>query len=309
MAVRRGEQDGSPRGASRVTGVARGPGKRTAGRASGRRRQGEGRTRGAQAAVASALAAGVFASLLLLSCSDPARKRFEAGEKALLEQRMEAALSAYRSIPRDFPQSRYAPAALLRQGDLLGSYYRNYAAAVEAYESLVFNYPRAAEAPQAHLRRAEVFLFQFANAAAAVEVLEMVRRRYPESERGDEVLLLLAKAYGRLPDFGRQEAVLTELIDRYPASPRAAEGRWMKAFGCLAAGKFGEAEREFRKILYLAADRTDIIRARWGLGQALEGIGDFKRALEQYEAIRNDWEDPAAVAAKIVRLEARIRAR
>ena len=131
--------------------------------------------------------------VVLASCADPARERFERSEKALLEQKMDTALAGYRSIPKEHPQSRYAPAALLRQGDLFGSYYRNYPAALEAYESLVFNYPRATEVPVAHLRTGEILLQQFVNAPAAVEALELARKRFPEFERNDEVLLLLAK--------------------------------------------------------------------------------------------------------------------
>ncbi|HEY6097459.1 MAG TPA: hypothetical protein VIU83_05330, partial [Candidatus Deferrimicrobium sp.] len=92
------------------------------------------------------------ALLLAAACADPARERFERAEKELLSQKMEAALSDYRFIARDHPQSRYAPAALLRQGDIYGGYYRNFPAALEAYESLVYNYPRASEVPRALLR-------------------------------------------------------------------------------------------------------------------------------------------------------------
>lgn len=247
--------------------------------------------------------------IALPACSDPARERFEAAEKALLEQRMDAALLGYRSIPREFPQSRYAPIALLRQGELFGSFYRNYPAALEAYGSLVFNYPRDAEAPRALLRRGEIHLLQFLDYAAAAEDLESIRRQFPRFSETDAVLLLLAKAYSGMADPYRQTAALSELIGKFPDSPRAAEGRWMLAHAYLAQGSFSEAEREFRKLLYLVSDRKAIARARWGMAQALEGMGQPGAAVEQYEAIRNDWEDPAQVAEKIERLKSRMKER
>ena len=79
---------------------------------------------------------GFLCGALLLTaaaCADPARERFERAEKELLSQKMEAALADYRYIARDHPQSRYAPAALLRQGDIYGGYFRNFPAALEAY--------------------------------------------------------------------------------------------------------------------------------------------------------------------------------
>lgn len=256
-------------------------------------------------------ARGFLAVLLLLAlpaCADPARERFERAEKALLAQKMEAALSDYRSIPRDFPQSRYAPAALLRQGDLFGSFYRNYAAALEAYDSLSFNYPQAAEVPRAVMRKGEIHLLQFFDYAAAAADLELVRKQYPRFEAMDEALFLLAKAYAGQKDPARQYAVLVELVGRYPDSPRAMEARWAAAYALLAQGNFAEADREFRKILYLVTDRRQAARARWGIAQALEGQGELAAALDQYLAIGPDGEDPVFLAEKIARLKKRVKA-
>lgn len=249
----------------------------------------------------------VFLLLALPACADPARERFERAEKSLLAQKMEAALSDYRSIPREYPQSRYAPAALLRQGDLFGSFYRNYAAALEAYDSLAFNYPQAAEVPRAVMRKGEIRLVQFFDYPAAAAELERVRAQYPRFEAMDEALFLLAKAYAGQGDPARQQAVLLELIEKHPESPRAMEARWAVAYAHLARGTFPEADREFRKILYLVTDRKQAARARWGIGQALEGQGEFAGALEQYQAIGGDGEDTAFLEAKIARLKKRLK--
>jgi TolA-binding protein len=246
------------------------------------------------------------ALLATTSCSDPARARFERAEKAFLEKKMEAALADYRSIPIDFPQSRYAPPALLRQGDLFGSYYRNAEAAVEVYTSLLFNYPGSPEAPRAVMRRAEIHLRQFFDYAAAVTDLELVRAQYPGFAEMDDVMLLLAKAYRGLPDPARQAKVLSELIEQYPDSPRAKEGKWMNAYTLLGQGQYAEADREFEKILSQVSDRKEAARARWGMAQAREGQGDLAAALLLYEAIREDYEDPEFIAGKVERLKKRL---
>jgi TolA-binding protein len=249
----------------------------------------------------------LFAFLLAAAaCADPAQERYERAEKELLSQRMEAALADFRAIAREHPQSRYAPAALLRQGDLYGSYYRNFPAALEAYGSLVFNYPRVSEVPLALLRSAEIHLLQYLDAAAAANDLERIRKEFRRFERMDEVLFLLAQAYNAARDIDRQTAVLAELIERHPKSNRAAEGRWMLAYAFLGQRRYAEAEREFRKLLFLAADRRSATRARWGVAQSLEGRGDLLEAIAQYEALRNDWDDPGYVAGKIARLKARL---
>ncbi len=252
------------------------------------------------------------ASLLVIlnpACSDPVRERFERAEKAFLDKKMDAALAGYRSIPIDFPQSRYAPTALLRQGDLFGSYYRNAEAALEAYGSLLFNYPGSSEAPFALKRRAEIRLLQVFDYASAAGDLERLRRQYPSFEQMDDVMLLLAKAYGGLPDPARQGKVLSDLIDHYPDSPRVMEARWLTAYVLLAQGKYPDADREFRMILSLVSDRKEAARARWGLAQAMEGEGNLEEALVQYEAIREDWEDPEFIGKKVERLHQRLKKR
>lgn len=249
----------------------------------------------------------LFGALLLAACADPARDRFERAEKELLSQKMEAALADYRYIARDHPQSRYAPAALLRQGDLYGGYYRNFPAALEAYDSLVYNYPRAPEVPRALLRTAEIHLLQYLDPASAAMGLERIRKEFPRFERGDEVLFLLARAYGAAGEAERQGAVLSELAERFPKSNRASEGRWMLAYSLLGQRRYADADREFRKLLYLSADRESTAQARWGVAQSLEGMGDLEGAIAQYEALRGDWGDPAYVAEKIERLKGRLR--
>ena len=247
------------------------------------------------------------ALLLAASCADPARERFEGAEKELLSQKMEAALGDYRYIARDHPQSRYAPAALLRQGELYGGYYRNFPAALEAYESLVYNYPRAPEVPRALLRTAEIHLLQYLDPSSAAADLERIRKEFPRYEGGDEVLFLLARAYGGAGEDERQAAALAELTDRFPESKRAAAGRWMLAYALLGQRRYADADREFRKLLYLSTERESTVQARWGMAQSLEGMGDLQGAIAQYELLKEDAGDPASVAEKIARLSARLR--
>ena len=247
------------------------------------------------------------ALLLAAACADPARERFERAEKELLSQKMEAALADYRILARDHPQSRYAPAALLRQGDLYGGYFRNFPAALEAYDSLVYNYPKASEVPRALLKTAEIHLFQYLDPATAAADLERIRKEFPRFEREDEALFLLARAYGAAGEDERQAAALKELTERFPKSNRAAEGRWMLAYALLGQRRYAEADREFRKLLYLSTERESTVQARWGMAQSLEGMGDLQGAIAQYEALLGDAGDPAYVTEKIERLSARLR--
>jgi len=247
--------------------------------------------------------------LFAAACADPARERFERAEKELLTQKMEAALADYRHIARDHPQSRYAPAALLRQGDLYGGYYRNFPAALEAYESLVYNYPRASEAPRALLKTAEIHLLQYIDPSSAVADLERIRKEFSGFDGEDETLFLLARAYGAAGEDERQAAALAELTERFPKSNRAAEGRWMMAYALLGQRRYADADREFRKLLYLSTEREAVVQARWGVAQSLEGMGDLKGAIAQYETLRAEAGDPAYVAEKIGRLKDRLRKR
>lgn len=261
------------------------------------------RTGTARAWIAAVFLLGFLGS----ACTDPVRERFERAAQAFLDNDVDAALAGYRSIPVDFPQSRYAPAALLRQGDLYGSYYRNAEAALEAYRSLLFNYPGSPEVPFALEGRAEIRLFQLFDYPSAVGDLERIRTQYPAFERMDGVMLLLAKAYGGLPDPARQVQVLSELIEQHPDSPHVMEAMWTNAYILLAQERYADAGREFRTILSRASGRREAARARWGIAQAMEGAGNLEAALVQYEAIREEWEDPDFIARKVERLQSRLK--
>jgi hypothetical protein len=126
-------------------------------------------------------------------------------------------------------------------------------------------------------------------------------------ESEDEVLFLLARAYGAAGEDERQAAALAELTERFPKSKRAAEGRWMLAYAFLGQRRYADADREFRKLLYLSTERESTVKARWGMAQSLEGMGDIQGAIAQYEALQGDAGDPAYVTEKIERLKARLR--
>jgi hypothetical protein len=81
----------------------------------------------------------------------------------------------------------------------------------------------------------------------------------------------------------------------------------MLAYALLGQRRYADADREFRKLLYLSTGRESTVQARWGMAQSLEGMGDLQGAIAQYEAMRGDWGDPTYVEEKIGRLSDRLR--
>jgi hypothetical protein len=157
------------------------------------------------------------------------------------------------------------------------------------------------------MRTAEIHLLQYLDPSSAAADLERIRKEFPRFEGEDEVLFLLARAYGAAGEDERQAAALAELTERFPKSNRAAEGRWMLAYALLGQRRYADADREFRKLLYLSTERESTVQARWGMAQSLEGMGDLEGAIAQYEALRGDEGAPAYVTEKIERLKARLR--
>lgn len=81
----------------------------------------------------------------------------------------------------------------------------------------------------------------------------------------------------------------------------------MLAYALLGQRRYADADREFRKLLYLSTERESTVKARWGVAQSLEGMGDLEGAITQYEALQGDAGDPAQVTEKIGRLKDRLR--
>jgi len=81
----------------------------------------------------------------------------------------------------------------------------------------------------------------------------------------------------------------------------------MLAYALLGQRRYADADREFRRLLYLSTERESTVKARWGIAQSLEGMEDLQGAIAQYEALREDADNPEYVAEKIGRLKARLR--
>ena len=81
----------------------------------------------------------------------------------------------------------------------------------------------------------------------------------------------------------------------------------MLAYALLGQRRYADADREFRKLLYLSTGRESTVQARRGMAQSLEGMGDLPGAIAQYEALRGDADGPAHVTEKIERLKGRLR--
>ncbi len=124
-----------------------------------------------------------------------------------------------------------------------------------ALNRLLREHPEGAFTPQARLRLAGLQITRGANAEAIRALEPLLARSTPERA---EALYLSATAHRSLGDATRTEVELRRLIDEYPGSPLAAQGRLRMAELAMERGNFNIAQNEVNTLL---AERTDELAA------------------------------------------------
>jgi TolA-binding protein len=129
------------------------------------------------------------------------------------------------------------------------------AEAEAALTSLLREHPDSAFTSQARLRLADLQIARSANGEAIRTLEPLLDQLLPERA---EALYLSAAAHRSLGDATRTEVELRRLIDEYPGSPLAAQGRLRMAELALERGNFNIAQNEVNTLL---AERTDELAA------------------------------------------------
>ncbi|MGB9607284.1 MAG: outer membrane protein assembly factor BamD [bacterium] len=204
----------------------------------------------------------------------------------------EKAGETFETIADKFPDSPYAPEALLRAGDVYmqanSLFYESgqtYAAdAINCYTRLIEDYPQAEQVPNALMNLAWIYRGA-GRAEKEAETLLELNKRFPNSELGWFALGLYyekegevekaLECYKKAADFyGPQRAIsLLNILGRY-----------------YDLGNYKEAIRTFQTFWEEYGDRdisdlNILIEAIWYTARAYEHIFDYEKAIKQYSLL------------------------
>lgn len=196
-----------------------------------------------------------------------------------LEQ-WEKALDAYQAILDRFPNSDYAPDAML--GKALSELRLKKGEAIGTFEEVLRKYPGSSAAEQAQIRLGDALVEEG-------KWLE-ARQRYQSflqderSPRYPEALWGTAESFFREGNYAESVPLYQKILSLDSPHPFAEEAMIRLAFCYLQGKQYDEAIRLYTLFLETAKDHQDVARIHLNRGICYKQKGDMAQAIADYEA-------------------------
>lgn len=253
-----------------------------------------------------------------LNTSQNAFSLYQKGMMQGLSRDNEAKIATMNRVVADYPQSVYAPKALLEKAQTYVSLGKN-AQGVKAYESLLGSYPQSAESRQGQLQLA-LLLNNMGKSEESRAQYEDLVRKYPSSEEAKVAIDDLKRIYaaeGRLDEFSgflrsagssyeidenemaalTFEAAESEYLDKgktdkleaflkkYPTGNNAGQAAYYIAESAYQNGKRDAALTYAEKALSLSPDASFAESALGMCGDLLLSRGEYAKAAESFRKL------------------------
>lgn len=209
-------------------------------------------------------------SLLCSGCAEPAKRLYDGARASASKGEWEASKKLLFSLLEKYPQSRFAPGAAAKLGDIFAFVDKNIDAAIEIYDYLVFKYPQSSLVPLALVRQAEIIKERKRDPVAAAELLERIYQNYPEFRQGDLVLILMARCLESMKSFTRERVYLRELLLSWQGSPYIEEAQYLYGMSCLGDELIDEALLTFKSFLSTFPESRFASKAEIGYAETLK---------------------------------------
>jgi len=145
----------------------------------------------------------------------------------------------------------------------------------------------------------------------AVKMYDEAVKQFPDTSVAEKTLYRLAIAYQAVGEEDSSRASLRTLLEEFPRGEYATEANWRlanllydKGEKELANGNFDVVIEVTDELLELTENSSLAQKARFIRGEAYEGLGEFKKAYQEYRAVIQ--EDRGASGRIVQRAEAKI---
>jgi tetratricopeptide (TPR) repeat protein len=192
------------------------------------------------------------------------------------------------------------------------------------YENALKDYPRAIRAWRDVFRRssenrvkmqsqwavARIYAEKLQDAGAAAEEYKELFDKFAKNEKeGPEILLVYVQALMDAGRFSEAAGRCSEFRTLYPGNKDGPRVLLEEGKAHLADRREDKAAESFRELIrnFEGRDGFDslVAEAYYGLGGALESLGDLAAALESYKKSLSTYPNPKVVETKIERVEKR----
>ncbi|MGB9741568.1 MAG: tetratricopeptide repeat protein [candidate division WOR-3 bacterium] len=216
-----------------------------------------------------------------------AEAAFRTGDTYFKALEYDKAIAAFNFVIQRYPFSEFAPAS---QALIAQCYYnrRQYLDAIREYQKFLDLFPSDRQAPGV---RKSLEMSYFLAGQEDSSVMNEFLRKFPQSEMAAEGQYARGRElYGQ----GKFEEAIVELqktVVNFPNSAVAAEAQLLTAEAYAQLKRWPETVQAYRKFLSYFPEHEQRAGALFNLGIAYFNAGDYKSALETFEAVINSAAD------------------
>ncbi len=225
----------------------------------------------------------------LLGCNrESPSKILEEARGLFRTGRYEEALARYHRIARDYPDTPLAPRALYMKGVIEGFYLLRFQEAIDTFSKVTLLYPDTEEARESRKRIASIYMDKIRDYSRALSEYEKLRQAYRLSPEEDgKVLYNMALAHTELGDFEKAREILQGLATRYEGDLRK-KALFLIGDTYFMEGRAEEAVKTYREIVERYKGDPLASEGRFKMAMALEEMGRYEEALEEYRGLAED---------------------
>lgn len=254
------------------------------------------RARGAALALALTAAAACLAAP---GCEKRDKSLYEEAERLWLNDRYDAAISKLRLLVDEFPESKIAPQALFRIGEIYYLSLDEPAKGLEYLERAAGEAGDEALALPARRYMAEIYEKSIRDYDLAIEQYHKIINEGGPDVEEDEYHYRIARAYFKKGDYSQAAIEYKTLLERFPESGRKEDAWYQIATLMILLEKPEEALEIFRKLLTDGPSPEREYDIRMGIGACYEEMGKLDEALGEYHKARELYPDRELIARKI----------
>lgn len=203
----------------------------------------------------------------------------------VMKKDYEKAGDAFKKVAREYPQSEYAPEALLRAGDMY-SQAKKPDEAIGVYQEFVDKYPNDSRVPSALMSMAWRYS-EKKDYVKAGETFKRVAEKYPDSESAKEALLRAGDMFSKAGKHEEAIKIYNEFAQKYPDDENVGKAlldiAWRYRAIYLETGNENAKKQKEAMLQEIAKRFPDTEIGYFALGLFYEDTGEYSKAIESYK--------------------------
>lgn len=248
--------------------------------------------------------------LLVVACGqNKVETIYNAGEKLKAEGRYAEALEKYRYVTLHYRNSKLAPDALFRTGEINYLYLKDFQSATRAFRNLLSNYSFSVRSKVAQLHLADIEMYGLQDFKQAIVEYQKAISFYAEEKEAERFQHEIAKAYYNLGNYEQQRVELNLLLVKFPASERVESVYFEIGNSYYIEGRPDEAIESYRKVIEKFPNTAVSLESKFQMASCLEEKEDLKGSVTLLQEIEGVYPNPRIVKMRIERIKKRLKDR